>query len=55
MCLCVKAVDFLSQVLDSPEPETVRNAVESLQDIGEGQNSDLCLYGFCFVHIQCGM
>lgn len=29
-----KAVDFLSQVLDSPEPEAVRDAVRNLQDIG---------------------
>uniref|UniRef100_A0A3B4G9U5 RNA helicase n=1 Tax=Pundamilia nyererei TaxID=303518 RepID=A0A3B4G9U5_9CICH len=29
-----KAVDFLSQVLDSPEPESVRDAVRNLQDIG---------------------
>lgn len=30
-----KAVDFLSQVLDSPETEAVRDAVQNLQDIGE--------------------
>ncbi|TNN54802.1 putative ATP-dependent RNA helicase DHX30 [Liparis tanakae] len=29
-----KAVDFLSQVLDSPEPDAVREAVQNLQDIG---------------------
>ncbi|XP_067462111.1 ATP-dependent RNA helicase DHX30 [Thunnus thynnus] len=29
-----KAVDFLSQVLDSPELEAVRDAVRNLQDIG---------------------
>ncbi|XP_068587812.1 ATP-dependent RNA helicase DHX30 [Cebidichthys violaceus] len=29
-----KAVDFLSQVLDSPEREAVREAVRNLQDIG---------------------
>ncbi|XP_054889642.1 ATP-dependent RNA helicase DHX30 [Poeciliopsis prolifica] len=29
-----KAVDFLSQVLDSPEPHAVRDAVQNLQDIG---------------------
>ncbi|XP_053186597.1 ATP-dependent RNA helicase DHX30 [Scomber japonicus] len=29
-----KAVDFLSQVLDSPELEAVRDAVHNLQDIG---------------------
>ncbi|KAL6103838.1 dhx30 [Pungitius sinensis] len=29
-----KAVDFLSQVLDSPEQEAVRDAVRNLQDIG---------------------
>uniref|UniRef100_A0A3Q2CIP5 RNA helicase n=1 Tax=Cyprinodon variegatus TaxID=28743 RepID=A0A3Q2CIP5_CYPVA len=29
-----KAVDFLSQVLDSPEPQAVRDAVKNLQDIG---------------------
>ncbi|KAI4878126.1 hypothetical protein NFI96_011072, partial [Prochilodus magdalenae] len=29
-----KAVDFLSQVLDSPEPGAVRDAVKILQDIG---------------------
>ncbi|KAM4605323.1 ATP-dependent RNA helicase DHX30 [Polymixia lowei] len=29
-----KAVDFLSQVLDSPEPEAVRDAVRNLQEIG---------------------
>ncbi|MEQ2181599.1 hypothetical protein GOODEAATRI_013238, partial [Goodea atripinnis] len=29
-----KAVDFLSQVLDSPEPQAVRDAVQNLQDIG---------------------
>ncbi|XP_040000586.1 ATP-dependent RNA helicase DHX30 [Xiphias gladius] len=29
-----KAEDFLSQVLDSPEPEAVRCAVRNLQDIG---------------------
>ncbi|XP_035994132.1 ATP-dependent RNA helicase DHX30 isoform X1 [Fundulus heteroclitus] len=29
-----KAVDFLSQVLDSPEPQAVRDAVQILQDIG---------------------
>ncbi|XP_069013571.1 ATP-dependent RNA helicase DHX30 [Embiotoca jacksoni] len=29
-----KAVDFLSQVLDSPEQEAVREAVQNLQDIG---------------------
>lgn len=33
--MCVKAVDFLSQVLDSPELEAVRDAVQNLQDIGE--------------------
>lgn len=31
----VKAVDFLSQVLDSPELEAVKDAVQNLQDIGE--------------------
>lgn len=35
LCVCVKAVDFLSQVLDSPEQEAVRDAVRNLQDIGE--------------------
>ncbi|XP_066538093.1 ATP-dependent RNA helicase DHX30 isoform X2 [Hoplias malabaricus] len=30
----IKAVDFLSQVLDSPEPGAVRDAVKTLQDIG---------------------
>uniref|UniRef100_W5L5V6 ATP-dependent RNA helicase DHX30 n=1 Tax=Astyanax mexicanus TaxID=7994 RepID=W5L5V6_ASTMX len=29
-----KAVEFLSQVLDSPEPGAVRDAVKTLQDIG---------------------
>ncbi|XP_038159679.1 ATP-dependent RNA helicase DHX30 isoform X1 [Cyprinodon tularosa] len=29
-----KAVDFLSQVLDSPEPQAVKDAVKNLQDIG---------------------
>ncbi|XP_044076509.1 ATP-dependent RNA helicase DHX30 isoform X2 [Siniperca chuatsi] len=29
-----KAVDFLSQVLDSPEQEAVKDAVQNLQDIG---------------------
>ncbi|KAM4728420.1 ATP-dependent RNA helicase DHX30 isoform 2-T2 [Anableps anableps] len=29
-----KAVDFLSQVLDSPEPQAVGDAVQNLQDIG---------------------
>lgn len=29
-----QAVDFLSQVLDSPEQEAVRDAVKNLQDIG---------------------
>ncbi|XP_070701441.1 ATP-dependent RNA helicase DHX30 [Pempheris klunzingeri] len=29
-----KAVDFLSQVLDSPEREAVREAIQNLQDIG---------------------
>ncbi|XP_059199747.1 ATP-dependent RNA helicase DHX30 [Centropristis striata] len=29
-----KAVDFLSQVLDSPQGEAVRNAVKNLQEIG---------------------
>ncbi|KAM4552301.1 ATP-dependent RNA helicase DHX30 [Odontesthes bonariensis] len=29
-----KAVDFLSQVMDSPELEAVRDAVQNLQDIG---------------------
>ncbi len=33
--ICFKAVDFLSQVLDSPELEAVRDAVQNLQDIGE--------------------
>lgn len=33
--VCVEAVDFLSQVLDSPEREAVRDAVRNLQDIGE--------------------
>lgn len=32
---CCKAVDFLSQVLDSPELDAVRDAVQNLQDIGE--------------------
>lgn len=32
----MKAVGFLSQVLDSPEQEAVRDAVRNLQDIGEG-------------------
>lgn len=31
----MKAVDFLSQVLDSPELEAVKDAVQNLQDIGE--------------------
>lgn len=31
----VKAVDFLSQVLDSPEREAVKAAVQNLQDIGK--------------------
>lgn len=31
----VQAVDFLSQVLDSPEKQAVRDAVRNLQDIGE--------------------
>ena len=35
VCVCVEAVDFLSQVLDSPELEAVRDAVHNLQDIGE--------------------
>ncbi len=35
LCVCVEAVDFLSQVLDSPEQEAVRDAVRNLQDIGE--------------------
>lgn len=35
LCVCVEAVDFLSQVLDSPELEAVRDAVQNLQDIGE--------------------
>lgn len=35
VCVCVEAVDFLSQVLDSPELEAVRDAVQNLQDIGE--------------------
>lgn len=33
--VCLEAVDFLSQVLDSPELEAVRDAVQNLQDIGE--------------------
>ena len=33
--MCVEAVDFLSQVLDSPELEAVRDAVQNLQDIGK--------------------
>lgn len=35
VCVCVEAVDFLSQVLDSPELDAVRDAVQNLQDIGE--------------------
>lgn len=35
VCVCVEAVDFLSQVLDSPERAAVRDAVRNLQDIGE--------------------
>lgn len=31
----LQAVDFLSQVLDSPEKEAVMDAVRNLQDIGE--------------------
>lgn len=39
MCVfCFKAVDFLSQVLDSPELDAVRDAVQNLQDIGETKN-----------------
>lgn len=33
--MCVEAVDFLSQVLDSPELEAVKDAVQNLQDLGE--------------------
>lgn len=33
--MCVKAVDFIAQVLDSPELEAVKDAVQNLQDIGE--------------------
>ncbi|XP_015812278.3 ATP-dependent RNA helicase DHX30 isoform X2 [Nothobranchius furzeri] len=33
-CPNCKAGDFLSRVLDSPEPEAVRDAVQNLQDIG---------------------
>lgn len=33
--MCVKAVDFLSQVLDSPELGAVKDAVQNLQNIGE--------------------
>ena len=29
-----QAVDFLSQVLDSPEKDAVKDAVRTLQDIG---------------------
>ncbi|XP_029380368.1 ATP-dependent RNA helicase DHX30 isoform X1 [Echeneis naucrates] len=35
-----KAEDFLSQVLDSPEQEAVRNAVQNLQDIGVLDNTE---------------
>lgn len=37
LCACVafKAVEFLSQVLDSPELDAVEDAVQNLQDIGE--------------------
>lgn len=38
-CVYEQAVDFLSQVLDSPEPQAVRDAVQNLQDIGEGLRS----------------
>lgn len=31
----MQAVDFLSQVMDSPEPGAVREAVRTLQDIGQ--------------------
>ncbi|XP_060769902.1 ATP-dependent RNA helicase DHX30 isoform X2 [Neoarius graeffei] len=37
-----KAVDFLSQVMDSPEPGAVREAVRTLQDIGVLDTSE-CL------------
>uniref|UniRef100_A0AAV2JSC8 RNA helicase n=1 Tax=Knipowitschia caucasica TaxID=637954 RepID=A0AAV2JSC8_KNICA len=30
----IKAIDFLAQVLDSPDKQAVRDAVQSLQDIG---------------------
>lgn len=33
--MSLQAVDFLSQVLDSPEREAVTDAVRNLQEIGE--------------------
>lgn len=48
MCVCVllffEAVDFLSQVLDSPELDAVKDAVQNLQDIGETRNGGKMLH-----------
>ncbi|XP_072544819.1 ATP-dependent RNA helicase DHX30 [Salminus brasiliensis] len=49
-----KAVEFLSQVLDSPDPSAVRGAVKTLQDIGVLDRSE-CLtpLGERVVRISC--
>lgn len=47
---CVQAVDFLSQVLDSPELEAIKDAVQNLQDIGE---SFTIICGMCFSVQMC--
>ncbi|KAM9322928.1 ATP-dependent RNA helicase DHX30 [Pholidichthys leucotaenia] len=49
-----KAVDFLSQVLDSPEQKAVRDAVQNLQDIGVLDKTEtLTPLGERVAHMSC--
>lgn len=51
----MEAVDFLSQVLDSPELEAVRDAVQNLQDIGESLTTTyVCMCHICLtLYVKC--
>ncbi|XP_035526206.1 ATP-dependent RNA helicase DHX30 [Morone saxatilis] len=49
-----KAVDFLSQVLDSPEPQAVKVAVQNLEDIGVlDKNENLTPLGESVSYMSC--
>uniref|UniRef100_A0AAY4ALD3 RNA helicase n=1 Tax=Denticeps clupeoides TaxID=299321 RepID=A0AAY4ALD3_9TELE len=53
-CPQIKAVDFLSQVLDPPEPSAVRDAVRNLQDIDVLDRSEnLTLLGERVARMSC--